>query len=476
MTICHLTHMSRLVLGFVAVLSATAPFGIVGCSGAAATGGSDGGLQDEGGLDAESGLDASPTEAGPDVATATDGAPSNEASNPQDAGDAADADASDASFVTAPHHAWPVLRSLGGPVLTSPDLVAIIPQNHPYATQLTAFAAAVPQSAWWGAVSATYGLGTMTSTAVQAPAWTGGFTDANLEQYVQGLIDAGSAPQPSGHELYLLFVPPAVTGQCNGQYGYHDTWPKGGSSPGDVLAVSEYCTPDSQDPSQLDEVTHGASHEIAEGCTNPQYGSNPAWVAEQPSSQPWTQSPWWSVPAGEIGDMCNYEMETEGGFAYERVWSVQAAAAGGDPCIPATSRTFYDVSNVSSPDWNTVQPGQTLDVSLTGWSTGPSPSWWQIGTYVTNASGGMKGAPVSIGSGPTPDRVGWFGSCPHQPIADNAGSTGSPMLKFTAPAGAQSGDWAVVEIDSFRQDDSTQCAAKSGSDMRHFWFIGFYVP
>ena len=134
------------------------------------------------------------------------------------------------------------------------------------------------------------------------------------------------------------------------------------------------------------------------------------------------------------------------------------------------------VSNVSSPDWNTIQPGQTLDVSLTGWSTGPSPSWWQVGTYVTNASGGMQGAPVSIESGPTPNRVGWFGSCPHQPIADNAGSTGSPMLKFTAPAGVQSGDWAVVEIDSFRQDDSAQCAAKSGSDMRHFWFVGFYVP
>jgi hypothetical protein len=460
-----------------ALLVLAASAGVAACSSARGTGSSAlqpdaGAALDEGGVDAGGfpPSDASAPEAMPfpvDAGTDAD-AGSRDAATP-DGG-------SDAGFVAAQHHAWPVIHSQGGPVLTSPHLVALVPENHPYAAQLGAFANAVPQSAWWAAVSATYGLGTMTSIAVTGPAMTGAFTDANVSGYIQGIIDAGGAPKPDGHQLYMLFVPPEVTGQCNGQYGYHDTWPKGGSSPGDVLGISEYCAPDAQDPSQLDEVTHGATHEIAEGCTNPQYGSNPAWVVEQPTSQPWTQSPWWSVPVGEVGDMCNYEMEVEGGFSYQRIWSVQAAAAGGDPCIPATGRTFYDVSNVSSPDWNTIQPGQTLDVALTGWSTGPSPPWWQLGTYVTNASSSMQSANVSIGSGPTAHRVGWFGSCPHQPIADNAGTTGSPTLTFTAPAGAQSGDWAVVEIDSYLQDDTSTCSAKAGADLRHFWFLGFYVP
>jgi hypothetical protein len=446
---------------------------VAGCGGAGSSAThADAEALDEGGVDA--GVDAqSPADGGADAGASHDAATEPDASH-QDAG-ATDA-GSDGGFVAAKHHAWPVIHSLGGPVLASPHLVALVPQNHPYAAQLGAFSNAVPQSAWWAAVSAAYGLGTMTSTVVTGPAMTGAFTDANVSGYVQGIIDAGNAPKPDGHQLYLLFVAPGVTGECDTQYGYHDTWPKGGSSPGDVLAVSEYCPPDPQDPSQLDEVTFGATHEIAEGCTNPQFGSNPAWVVEEPTSQPWTQSPWWSVPAGEIADMCNYEVEDEGGFAYERVRSVQAAAAGGDPCIPAVNRTFYDVSNESSPDWSTIQPGQTLEVTLTGWSTGPSPGWWQLGTYVTNASTGMQSATTSIGSGPTPDRVGWFGSCPHQPIADNAGISGSPVLTFTAPSGAQSGDWAVVEIDSFRQDDAALCSAVAGEDLRHFWFVGFYVP
>jgi hypothetical protein len=447
-----------LFLAALVVIPATA-----GCSGGANGGTSEPTTPyDAGGSSGEAGHLDGASDAGPSVSDSgalPDAAP---------AGDAA-GDASDGGFESAAHSPWPRVVNHGGPVLSNPHLVMMVPSNHPDAQQLLAFAAAVPQSQWWSTVSAQYGLGTMTGGGVQTAAMTGAFSD--LPTYVQSQIDAGTIPGPSKNNLYLLFVPPAVTGQCQGQYGYHDTWPTGGASAGDVLGVAEYCTPDSQDPSQLDELTHGATHEIAEGCTNPQWSSQPAWVVDQPASEPWKQSPWWSVPCGEIGDMCNYEFEVEGGFSYERVWSNTAAAAGGDPCIPSVAHAFYDVSSIGSPDWSTIQPGGSIDIPLTGWATGPQPPWWLLGTYVTNANQGLSGATVSI----TSPKDGWFGSCGHQPIADNGGAAAKVKLHVTAPSGAASGDWAVVEVDSYRQDVTATCSASQGTDARHFWFVGVYV-
>jgi hypothetical protein len=436
---------------------------LAGCGGGAFGGASEPTTTyDAGGVSSDAG-DASPS-------VNDSGAPKDvsAADAPAPAADAA-ADSPDGSFATAAHSPWPKVVNHGGPVLSNPHLVMMVPTNHPNAQQLLAFAAAVPQSQWWSTVSAQYSLGTMTGGGVQTAPMTGAFSD--LPAYVQSQIDAGTIPGPNKKNLYVLFVPPAVTGQCQGEYGYHDTWPTGGASAGDVLGVSEYCTPDSQDPSQLDELTQGATHEIAEGCTNPQFGSQPAWVVEQPASEPWKQSPWWSVPCGEIGDMCNYEFEVEGGFSYERVWSNTAAGAGGDPCIPTVARAFYDVSSIGSPDWSPIQPGGSIEVPLTGWATGAQPPWWLLRSYVTSASQGLSGATVSIAS----PKNGWFGSCGHEPIADNAGAVGTVKLHVTAPSGAASGDWAVIEIDSYRQEVTATCSASQGSDARHFWFVGVYV-
>ena len=386
-----------------------------------------------------------------------------------DAGDGGAADGG-AAFAPAPHVPWPVLQNQGGPVLKDPALVALVPANHALAAELGAFTASVPSSRWWSAVSAESGLGTLTAETHTTAAWTGAFDDGGVSSYVQAAITAGTIPKPNGHRLYLLFVPDAVTGQCVGQLGYHDTWPKGGQSPGDVLAVVEWCPPDPLVPAQEDELTWTASHEIAEGSTNPQFGSAPAWVMATPASEPWTESPWFSV-VGEVGDLCDSSFELEGGFLYERVWSVSAAAQGGDPCIPSVSASYWDVSNVSTPGWIEVKPGATVDVPLTGWSSAPAPPWWQLGTYVTRSSSGFSGASVSI----TSPRSGWFGSCPHLPIADDAGAAGTVTLHVSVPAAAKSGDWAVAEIDSFRQN-GPGCSAARGGDARHYWFVGVYVP
>ena len=388
-----------------------------------------------------------------------------------DASDASTSDATDAApFTSAPHSPWPTVTNHGGPVLKDAQLVLLVPSNHPDAQQLLAFAPAIPQSTWWSTVSSVYGLGTMTATAAQGPAMTGALDGAST--YVQAAITKGTIPGATDHNLYLLIVPPAVTGQCATEYGYHDTWPTGGASAGDVLGVVEYCTPDPQDPSQLDELTHVATHEIAEGSTNPQWGSQPAWVMDQPTSQPWTQSPWWSVPCGELADMCNYEYEVEGGFSFTSASGrTRRRRRRGTLASRRRAGAFYDVSSVGQPDWTPVTAGEGVDIPLHGWSTGPQPPWWQLDTYMTSSSSGLAASTVSI----TSPKEGGSGAAPMRPSRTNAGPAGEVQLHVTAAAGAKSGDWAVFEIDSYRQEVPATCTATPGTDARHFWFVGVYV-
>jgi hypothetical protein len=44
------------------------------------------------------------------------------------------------------------------------------------------------------------------------------------------------------------------------------------------------------------------------------------------------------------------------------------------------------------------------------------------------------------------------------------------------PQEARSGDWAVVEIYSFLENDVQHCVPVRGQDEAHAWFVGVYVP
>jgi hypothetical protein len=189
-----------------------------------------------------------------------------------------------------------------------------------------------------------------------------------------------------------------------------------------------------------------------------------------PAGHPWQHSPW-EQGSAELADLCNDEAELEGNFLYQRIWSVAAAAKGGDPCLPASGRSFFNVSNVGTPDWSKVQPGATVDIKLRGWSTGKLPRWWQVTSAVSVSSPAMSGAETTL----TSPKPGWFGKCEHLPSVyanDPAGVT----LHVTAPQEARSGDWAVVEIDSFIENDVQNCVPVRGQDEAHMWFVGVYVP
>jgi hypothetical protein len=76
----------------------------------------------------------------------------------------------------------------------------------------------------------------------------------------------------------------------------------------------------------------------------------------------------------EVGDLCDGKYQSSAGYLLPTIWSNAAAAAGGDPCVPALGGPFFDVS-VAPLGPQTVAPGATATLTLTGWSTAPVGDW-----------------------------------------------------------------------------------------------------
>ena len=131
----------------------------------------------------------------------------------------------------------------------------------------------------------------------------------------------------------------------------------------------------------------------------------------------------------------------EGGYAYTRVWSDAAAATGGDPCVPAMSAPY--VSATTAAAWVPVAAGQTAQIPITGWSTGPSAAWqtYSYAAYAPNAQ---------------------FTVSPSSWVSLGVGSTAN--VSVTAPASAVSGDFVVVDVASYTSNEI------------HPWPVGVYVP
>ncbi|HEY8042046.1 MAG TPA: hypothetical protein VIF15_19720, partial [Polyangiaceae bacterium] len=174
------------------------------------------------------------------------------------------------------------------------------------------------------------------------------------------------------------------------------------------------------------------------------------------TSAPWTQVPWINSVDGEIGDLCFSTQITEGAFVYQRIWSNSAAAAEGDPCVPALPGRVYE--NASAPQgWTTMAPGGSVQIPFTGFAEGATPDWIISGALYTASITGF----TSTLSSPTSTTIQGTTYA-----TTNNGRSGT--LTVTAPAAAASGDWAIFFLYS-------QTLA-AGGDPYHFWPVGVYVP
>ena len=342
---------------------------VLGACGGSRGGGAGGDVGDAGPGDAAA-RDAGDADDGgsSDAGTADDGGSS-------DAGTADDGGTDDDGGEPFAHLLLPQIPDNGGPRLASPKLVTITFPGYALADQVEAFGDWVVGSAWLTEVGADYGIGKGTHAKKARLAFTppATWTDADLQKFLAQQITAGALPQPGATPsyIYVVYVPPNVTvtngagtGSCMDFDGYHAEAQQGTLD--FPYAVVGTC--DAADPAVplLENVEVTAAHELIESATDPM--DTPGWsiVADA--------SPWAAVP-GEVADLClGAAPYAEGGFFAPRSWSNAAAAAGGDPCVPAAGGVFFDVSPASDAVHD-LAAGSTLTLSVVGWANGATPDW-----------------------------------------------------------------------------------------------------
>jgi hypothetical protein len=202
---------------------------------------------------------------------------------------------------------------------------------------------------------------------------------------------AGTLPIPEdgGFEnvLYMVYLPEHTTvtsgpsESCREFAGYHDSVRRDGINL--AYAVVPTCSGFVASLDSVEGREVAASHELIEALTDPYPSTQPAFQIRDRLSD-------WQALGAEVADLCvrgDADMVTvEAGFHAQRSWS-NAAAAKGDPCVPALSpaRPYFSVLVADHP-YPRVAPGGQTTFRLTGWSTATVDDW----QLVAQSSGAVK--------------------------------------------------------------------------------------
>lgn len=350
------------------------------------------------------------------------------------------------------HAPLPTVTLHGTGVMTNIKLVSLVASNDTNGATLLSFGDALIASQWWQTVSAPYGAGPFAShTKLTGASLTGNVTVDQIQTFITSTLTAQGQPSPDANTLYMLYLPqnvwvvdptsnqPNTNCQYYEGFHYYDV-----NNLSFIWAIAQQCPMGGGIPgltTPVQAATHVASHEILEAATDV-HGTD-GWNLDCGNDNPPNCTPWYYVPAapGEIGDLCAWTQTTEAGFIFTRVWSNAAAAAGGDPCVPAMAAPFVSAGTAQS--WYTIAAGQTLQVPVTGWASGSSAAW-QIYSY----SGYDAKNEFTV----TPNAF------------ESLSVGGSSTFSVAAPSTAVSGDFVVVDVASYT---STEI---------HPWAVGFYVP
>jgi len=269
----------------------------------------------------------------------------------------------------------PVIPNQGGPILTSPEVITVSWSGDPLVAGLEGFDAWWVTSATWKTMMAEWGVGSGTYVGpvhlTDAAPLTLGNDD--VDALLLSGFAAGTIPPPNGSRLYMIY-PPAGTDVtnfgakgCEAFQAYHYAVDVPASDAGPATKAYYAVTPrcaDTSGMSPLDFVTWGASHEVMEAASDPQF-DHPAWRID-------VQSP--ATPElGENADLCAGHPTVVEGHMITRNWSNVAAKAQERPCVPAPPGPmfglFADTAEV------TLTPGKTSTVKIHAYASGAFPSF-----------------------------------------------------------------------------------------------------
>jgi hypothetical protein len=308
-------------------------------------------------------------------------------------------------FVPAPHPPAPQVVTLGGPVLTTPRVIAFTYNSDVNQGDVDTFTTQLAASTYWPAIASEYGVGALTvGTPVHltgaAPTST---TDAavvkKLQTNLSGANPVWGAPDPMA--IYAFVFPEGSnvdSGCCTDFGGYHDETTVGNTK----VAYAILCTcPGFDGPgfTTLESLTTALSHEIIEAATDPFPQTDPAFTMTDDANISWSL-----ITQGEVGDMCEFDADqylkpADMNYIVQRSWSNAAAAAGKDPCVlESTPPDVYFnsvpvVSDTLNATWYfgpvvtkgvKIPLGQTRTIDVQLFSDAPMPGPWTVAVYDYN--------------------------------------------------------------------------------------------
>jgi hypothetical protein len=290
-------------------------------------------------------------------------------------------------FREAPHAPLPQVPRNAGPVITHPQILSITFDDDPHQADVEQHDRFLVRSKWLTVVGQDYGIGSGSlAPGVRFSRAPTTLSSTAIPALFEGWFEAGLVPVPKlgtssavSDTIYALHLPQSTVliTDCGGvvcpvcvfAWAYHETATYLGVPFAYVVVPT--CI---DDPTILQQAN---SHEFIEAASDP--------------IPPTGVSLGGTLGGGleEIGDLCTQvgtpDVE-EDGFVAQRIWSNTAAAAGTDPCIPAPDRPYYNVSPDRLP--LALEPGQSWQAIVNGWSSVPVPDW-NLGATVVSGEGGV---------------------------------------------------------------------------------------
>ncbi|MEO7112784.1 MAG: hypothetical protein ABI183_20230 [Polyangiaceae bacterium] len=251
----------------------------------------------------------------------------------------------------------PTVKTMGGPLITSPNVVAIFDPNEPNKAAILAFLNSLEGSSFWTGVTSEYGIGPIVSvTGVDLPtAMAPSVTSTDLVNLVASEIqlldyadagpvadnDAGDAGVPRTDTIFMIFTPPTTTisnEPCTSVLGYHNSLRVEGNVHVPFGVTQGACTNTEVAPTQLGVEIEVVTHELVEAATDPFPFYEPAYYRVDDDHLAWAVEQN-SIEATELNDLCNEPVSISlGATSYKlaNVWSNREAQAGKFPCVPSS--------------------------------------------------------------------------------------------------------------------------------------------
>jgi hypothetical protein len=298
-------------------------------------------------------------------------------------------------FAMAAHAPAPLLSYLGdGPILASPKIVTVRfrASDAALTRYLEDFGDRVTTTRWWTAVTDGYcappgsatciGSGSGGGHVVLDESASGVYADtvdashqSDVRDFVQAHVDGGDFPDPTPNTAYLLYMPAGTRVSIDGQsscssdgsgfQAYHFWASIRPRSGGDPVAVPYGVFPDC---GAGRDITTSVSGALASMATNPQPNDHPAYYMRDAA--------WLDVrnQDGQASGLCDGTV-TESGFSLARAWSNKAAAAGHDPCAPASDGDPVYFSAAPTLQIVGAKLGESATVEVTAYSDAPHDAW-----------------------------------------------------------------------------------------------------